>query len=186
MIFFYYLLTLYQHLQILFFYLKIFFSNTLHRVKTKNFLQILSQIGQKEEGINGITQSVFRKYLFPHFPELADRLFRYLHTSSKATTTHLGQTAFKQQAEKFLAILNDEKILENYVKMFSENKEETEVTPNGLRELLMVSYRLTIFGSGGGFCTQLLNTVQSVVTSCVSIIKVFEKNSDAELGSNTN
>lgn len=53
--------------------------------------------------------------------------------------------------------------------MFSENKEESEITPNGLRELLMVSYRLALCGSGGGFCTQLLNTVQSVVTSCVSM-----------------
>lgn len=132
-------------------------------------MQILTEISQKEEAVNGITKTIFKKYLFPHYPELADRLFMYLLNSSKATNTYLGQLAFKQQAEKFLAVLNDEKVMECYVKMFSVNKEESEITPGGLTELLMVSYRLALSGSGGGTCAQLLNTVGAVVTACVSI-----------------
>ncbi|XP_014217821.1 uncharacterized protein LOC106646292, partial [Copidosoma floridanum] len=126
---------------------------------------ILSEISQKEEAVNGITKTVFQKYLFPHYPELANRLFAHLHASSKATTAHLGQSAFKQQAEKFLAIMNDQTVLENYVKMFSDNN-ENEVTPNGLRELLMLSYRLAMAGKGGCYCAQLLNTISAVVTAC--------------------
>lgn len=133
-------------------------------------LQILTELSQKEEAVNGITKTVFQKYLFPHHPEVADRLFAYLHTSSKATTAHLGQSAFKQQAEKFLAIMNDQTVLENYVKMFADNKDGNEITSNGLRELLMVSYRLAMTGNGGGgACMQLFNTVSAVVTACVSI-----------------
>jgi hypothetical protein len=132
-------------------------------------LQILTEISQKEETVNGITPSIFQKYLFPHHPELADRLFSHLHASSKVTTTYLGQSVFKQQAEKFLAIMNDQTVLENYVKMFSENKEESEITPDGLRELLMVSYRLAMSGNRGDSCAQILNTVSAVVSACVSI-----------------
>ncbi|XP_058806957.1 uncharacterized protein LOC131673178 [Phymastichus coffea] len=129
--------------------------------------KILTEISQKEEAVNGITRTVFQKYLFPHHQFLADRLFTHLHTSSKATTMHLGQSAFKQQAEKFLAIMNDQTVLENYVKMFSKNKEESEITPDGLKELLIISYRLAMcIEDGHGFCPQLFNTVAAVVTSC--------------------
>ncbi|XP_011501888.1 PREDICTED: uncharacterized protein LOC105365432 [Ceratosolen solmsi marchali] len=128
--------------------------------------KILTEISQKEEAVNGITQFVFQKYLFPHHPELADRLFSHLHASSKVTTTYLGQSVFKHQAEKFLAIMNDQTVLENYVKMFSENKEESEITPDGLRKLLMVSYRLAMSGNRGVSCTQILNTVSAVVNAC--------------------
>lgn len=133
-------------------------------------LQILSELSQKEEAVNGITRTVFQKYLFPQYPDLADRLFTHLHTSSKATTAHLGQSAFKQQAEKFLSIMNDQVVLEHYVKMFSENRDESEINPDGLRALLMVSYRLAMTSGGGLSCSQLLNTLHAVISACVSII----------------
>lgn len=69
--------------------------------------------------------------------------------------------------------MNDQTVLENYVKMFADNKDGNEITPNGLRELLMVSYRLAMTGNtGGGACMQLFNTVSAVVTACVSILRL--------------
>ncbi|KAJ8677633.1 hypothetical protein QAD02_013420, partial [Eretmocerus hayati] len=119
-----------------------------------------------EEAVNGISRTVFQKYLFPHHDSIGNRLFSHFHASSKGTNAHLSQSAFKQQAEKFLAILNDGKVLENYVRMFSDNKDASEVTPDGLRELLMVSYRLAICGNGGSSCAQILDTISAVVNSC--------------------
>ena len=133
-------------------------------------MQILTDITQREEGVNGVTRSSFIKYLFPHYAELGGGLYELLLAGSKSTANYMEQSAFKQQAEKFLSIMNDQSILENYVKIFSPNKEENEVFPDGLRELLMVSYRLAMAGTGGSTCLQLLNTVQAVVTACVSII----------------
>ena len=135
----------------------------------KIFLQILAEIAQKEEGINGVTHAVFKKYLFPYHPELGDRLFVYLITTSKATTKHMSQSIFKQQAEKFLSIMNDQTILENYVRMFADQRKENEISPDGLNQLLIVSYRLATSGERGKTCSQLLNTVCAVVTSCVRI-----------------
>lgn len=74
--------------------------------------------------------------------------------------------------------MNDHTVLENYVKMFSKSKDESEVAPAGLKELLIISYRLSMcVEDGNGFCPQLFNTVDAVVTSCVS---TFE-NDDFEL-----
>lgn len=130
---------------------------------------MLTDLAQKEESVHGVTRSVFKKYLFPHYPELADKLFNHFLVNAKTSQTYLSQSTFRHQAEKLLNIMNDSVILENYVKMFSEAKDESEITPTGLTDLLMTSYRLSINGNGGSASgLQILGTIDAVVTSCVS------------------
>ncbi|XP_015607771.1 uncharacterized protein LOC107273773 [Cephus cinctus] len=136
-----------------------------------NLAKILVGLAQKEESVNGVTSSVFERYLFPRYSEFAERLFAYLHTSSKATTTHLGLAAFKQQAERFLGIMKDRTILENYIKMYSRSSSSSEcceVTPDSLRALLMTSYRLAMENYSGGSqtCLHIHRTIDAVLISC--------------------
>uniref|UniRef100_A0ABD2W842 TLDc domain-containing protein n=1 Tax=Trichogramma kaykai TaxID=54128 RepID=A0ABD2W842_9HYME len=135
--------------------------------KLFRFPKILSDITLREEGVNGISLQVFQQYLFPSYPELADRLFNFLHTSHSPTKSkHLGLSAFKQQTEKFLSHMFDQLVLEMYVKMFAENPGENEITPDGFRELLLVSYRLAMSENRNSSCPQLLNIINAVVVSC--------------------
>ena len=117
-----------------------------------------------------MTPKVFRKYLFPNYPELADKLFIHLHDLAKVTTPHISQSAFKHKAEKFLGIMNDQVILDNYVKMFSGSKNGNEITQDGLTDLLLVSYRLARNSTSCSSCPQLLRSVNAVITACVSMI----------------
>lgn len=95
-----------------------------------------------------------------------------MHRQSKATTNHLGNSAFKQQTERFLSIMNDQIILESYVKMYA--RESTDVNPEGLRDLLIVTYQLALDSSNGApqHCSQIHRTIESVTTSCVSKIYI--------------
>lgn len=104
---------------------------------------------QQLHGINGIVSDVFVMNVFPKFPDLGHRLFNYFHTTAKAQTKHLGAIAFRQQCERFLGILDDMVILENYVKMFCEPiaNEENDVeslTPDGMKALLMTCFQLAM------------------------------------------
>lgn len=104
---------------------------------------------QQALGINGITSDVFVTQVFPKFPDLGHRLFSYFHTNAKAQTKHLGAIAFRQQCERFLGILDDMVILENYVRMFCEpiGNEENDVesmTPDGMKALLMTCFKLAM------------------------------------------
>lgn len=135
------------------------------------FLQILSHLAHQEEHVNGITKSVFQKYLFPTHPELSDKLFTYLHHNAHATTTYISTGAFKQQAEKFLSVLNDQAILENYIKMYSNLKDGGNVTPETLRALLMCCHQLVMENNSTGSCLHSQRIINAVVVSCVS--KVF-------------
>lgn len=129
---------------------------------------MLAEHAHKEESVHGITERVLENYLFPHYPDLARRIFKYLHHLSKAKTEHLGQSAFKQQAEKLLSIINDENILESYVNMYSDMTPESEVTPESLRELFMVSYKIAI-DNEELTCPFIHSTINTVLVSCVSI-----------------
>lgn len=92
---------------------------------------------------------VFVMHVFQKFPDLGLRLFNYFHTSAKAQTQHLGAIAFRQQCERFLGILDDMVILENYVKMFcepvvSEGNDVESMTPEGMKALLMTCFQLAM------------------------------------------
>lgn len=63
--------------------------------------------------------------------------------------------AFRQQCERFLGILDDIAIIECYVKMFCDSPIDRPdiITPNGLRGLLLVCFKLAMThykdGNGG-------------------------------------
>lgn len=131
-------------------------------------LQTLSHLAHQEEHVNGITKSVFEKYLFPTHPQLSEKLFTYLHHNAHATATYISTTTFKQQAEKFLSVMNDQAILENYIKMYSNIKEGGNVTPETLKALLMCCYQLAMENNSTSMCLHSEQIINAVVVSCVS------------------
>lgn len=112
---------------------------------------------------------MFEKYLFPNHPELSEKLFIYLHYNAHATTAYLSTGAFKQQAEKFLSVMNDQAVLENYIKMYS-NIKDGNVTPETLKSLLMCCYQLAMENNSSGLCLHAQQIINAVVVSCVSTI----------------
>lgn len=130
--------------------------------------KILVKKCEEEHGINGITGVIFAKYVFPKFPDLGMKLFKYLRHNSRAKTDHLGLTAFRQQCEKFLSILDDTVILENYVKMFGDLNETELIKPENLKDLLRTCYNLAMahYQDGPQTCRLLDRTLNSVVQSC--------------------
>lgn len=126
-------------------------------------------LAYQEEHVNGITKSVFQKYLFPTHPELSEKVFTYLHHNAQATTAYISTTAFKQQAEKFLSVMNDQAILENYIKMYS-NIKDGNVTPETLKALLMCCYQLAMENNSTTMCLHSEQIINAVVVSCVSKI----------------
>ena len=68
-----------------------------------------------------------------------------MYTSSRAQTKHIGTKAFRQQCERYLAIIDDSTIIETYVKMFSQqNESETLITPLGLKSLFLTCFHLVM------------------------------------------
>ncbi|KAG5309704.1 RTC5 protein, partial [Acromyrmex insinuator] len=132
----------------------------------ENLSKILSHLAHQEAHVNGITKSIFEKYLFPTHPELSERLFTYLHHNAHATTAYISTTAFKQQSEKFLSVMNDQAILENYVKIYSDLKNGGNVTPETLRALLTSCYQLAMESNNTSSCLHSQQIINAVVISC--------------------
>ncbi|XP_018404252.1 PREDICTED: uncharacterized protein LOC108780912 isoform X2 [Cyphomyrmex costatus] len=128
--------------------------------------KILSHLTYQEVHVNGITKSVFEKYLFPTHPELSEKLFTYFHHNAHATTAYISTTAFKQQSEKFLSVLNDQAILENYVKIYSDLKNTGNVTPESLRALLTSCFELAMENNNTSSCPPSQQILNAVVISC--------------------
>lgn len=129
----------------------------------ESLAKILSHLASQEEHVNGITKSVFERYLFPTHPELSEKLFNHLHHNAHATTVYLSTTAFKQQSEKFLSVMNDQAILENYIKMYSDGG---NVTPDTLRALLTSCYQLAMENNSTSSCLHSQQIINAVVVSC--------------------
>ena len=132
----------------------------------ESLAKTLSHLTHDEERISGITKSVFQRYLFPNYPELGESLFSYLHHAANASTSHMSANAFKQQAEKFLSIMNDQAVLENYVKMYSNINGDGSVSPEGLKGLLHISYKIAMDSSGTPACIFVDQIINSVIVSC--------------------
>lgn len=91
---------------------------------------------------------------------MGNRFFVRMHKTSKAKTKHLGVTAFRQQCELYLSVLDDALIHDHYVKMFVINgctsveddearDQPTEddmllINPDGLGDMLMTCFRIAI------------------------------------------
>ncbi|XP_072934094.1 uncharacterized protein [Epargyreus clarus] len=130
--------------------------------------KLLVQRSQKEDGINGVTEKSFTKYLFPMYPELARAFYKYVHKAGKCKNKHIPQTTFRQQCERILAMLDDTAIIETYVRMFTSDPEEATVIPDDLRSLLYVSYKLSMdhYPEGPQTCLMINKTLTAVVKGC--------------------
>lgn len=93
---------------------------------------------------NGIVSDVFARLVFPHDSDLGLRLFIFMHHMSKAKTKHLGVMAFRQQVERYISMLDDPIILENYVRMFGDVDKPEMIRPEHLKALLTACYRLAM------------------------------------------
>ncbi|XP_033337895.1 uncharacterized protein LOC117227074 [Megalopta genalis] len=132
----------------------------------ENLAKTLSHLTHDEQRISGVTKSVFQRYLFPNYPELGENLFNYLHYAANISTAHMSANSFKQQAEKFLSVMNDQTILENYVKMYSNLKGDGNVTPQGLKGLLNISYKIAMDSSATPSCIFAEQIMNTVIVSC--------------------
>lgn len=115
--------------------------------------------------VNGITDHVFTKYVFPQHPDLGMRIFSHFHYLSRAKTQHLGVTAFKQQCDRFMAVLDDAKIVEMYVIIFCNHGENA--TREGIRSLLKISFDIAMahyVGDGKG-CAKIQDTLDAVLAT---------------------
>lgn len=149
-------------------------SETHEKAHTKHeslqkLAKILSSKAQKEEGVNGITRNVFAKYLFPRYPHLSEKLFKYLHALSQSKTSYIGTNAFMQQCDKFLQILDESILSDIIVKMFAELKEESDIiTPEAMKDLLMSAYHISMdhYSEGPQMCLSISRTLKAVTDSC--------------------
>lgn len=103
-----------------------------------------------------------QKCVFPQYPDLGNRFFLRMHKTAKAKTKYLGVTAFRQQCELYLSVLDDALIHEHYVKMFILNGCNASTTSSdvskdkmseddvllmnmdGLSDLLLTCFRIAI------------------------------------------
>lgn len=66
---------------------------------------------------------------------LAEKLFVLFKTQSKVKGSQLGTTAFRKQIENFLSVLDDEAVVEIYVKMYSDTEGDGEA--NQVNKLIL-------------------------------------------------
>lgn len=86
--------------------------------------------------------------VFPQYTDLGQRLFKFMHVTSRATTSYLGTVAFRQQCERFLGIMDDAKILECYIRMYAQAENPDFVDREGVTRLLHICYTIAMQHSG--------------------------------------
>ncbi|XP_056633745.1 uncharacterized protein LOC130443237 isoform X3 [Diorhabda sublineata] len=133
--------------------------------------KILAEKSQKLEGVNGISKNVFTRFLFPRYQVLGEKLYDYFLKCSKSKNSYIGQNAFKQQCEIYLAIMDDEKIRDILVKMWATSGDETGVemiSPDDMTSLLMCTYHISMdhYSEGPQMCLSCNKTLKAVVDSC--------------------
>jgi hypothetical protein len=127
--------------------------------------KILAQKSLEEESVQGITCRAFTNTVFPRYPELSEKLFKFLHSSSGITKHEwIIPSVFRQQAEKFLGIISDSQLIELYVKMYADGN---DITPDRFRDLLYQAFKLAMDHYSGGThtCAQLPNILKAVTDS---------------------
>ncbi|CAB3247697.1 unnamed protein product [Arctia plantaginis] len=90
---------------------------------------------------------------------------KYVHKAGKCKNKHIPLSTFRQQCEKILAMLDDNVIIETYMKLFSSDDDDNTVTPDGLRSLLYTSYKLSMdhYPEGPQTCLMINKTLSAVV-----------------------
>lgn len=129
--------------------------------------KILARKNEQEGAGSGITDHTFAKYVFLGHSELGMRLFRHFHTLSHAKTKHLGVTAFRQQCERFLSILDDTQIIEMYVRIFC-NLNEENATKEGVKSLLRQSFNIAMayYSGDAQICPSIEMTLDAIIATC--------------------
>ncbi|KAL1501555.1 hypothetical protein ABEB36_006856 [Hypothenemus hampei] len=133
--------------------------------------KILTEKTQEEDHIKGVTQNVFYRYLFPKYPLLADKLYKFFLENSQSKQNYLSTQSFQQQCEKYLGILEDHAILDIWVKMwstFDTEKNSYSITPDAFKSLLMCAYHVSMdhYSEGPQMCLSINKTLQAVVDGC--------------------
>ncbi|KAB0791425.1 hypothetical protein PPYR_03225 [Photinus pyralis] len=128
--------------------------------------KILSSKSQAQEGVNGITLKVFTQNLFPRYPLFAEKLFAYFLRLAKSKNAYLSNSGFKQQAERFLAVLEDDKVHHILVQMFAGSDEN--VTRDDMYSLFMSTYHVSMdhYSEGPQMCVAINKTLTAVIESC--------------------
>ncbi|XP_050499451.1 uncharacterized protein LOC126879994 isoform X3 [Diabrotica virgifera virgifera] len=133
--------------------------------------KILAEKSQKLEGVNGITKDVFTRFLFPRYQVLGGKLYDHFLRHSKSKNSYMSQSAFKQQCEVYLGIMDDDKVRETLVKMWAVSNQDTGgdiMTPDEMRCLLMCTYHISMdhYSEGPQMCLASNKTLKAVVDSC--------------------
>ncbi|EDV32241.1 uncharacterized protein Dana_GF15732, isoform B [Drosophila ananassae] len=136
-------------------------------VPVEKLAEILREQSSAKFGVNGIVSDVFVSQVFPQYADLGQRLFRLMHTNSKATTKHLGAVAFRQQCERFLGIMDDAKTLECYIKMYSQDDNPDFIDKTGVTRLLHICYTIAMQHSGNAVLCQAINRTFGSVTKSI-------------------
>ncbi|KAH8393158.1 hypothetical protein KR200_003063 [Drosophila serrata] len=135
-------------------------------VPVEKLADILRELSSAKLGVNGIVADVFVSQVFPQYADLGQRLFKLMHTNSKATTKHLGTVAFRQQCERFLGIMDDGKTLECYIKMYAQEDNPDFIDKEGVTRLLHICYTIAMQHSGNAvLCSAINRTFGSVTKS---------------------
>ncbi|PSN56687.1 hypothetical protein C0J52_00006 [Blattella germanica] len=127
--------------------------------------KILAQKSLEEDSVQGITCRVFTNKVFPRYPDLSQKLFKYLHScAGNGKHEWISCSAFKQQAENLLGIIADDKQIEIYVRMYAEGKDASQ---DNFRHLLLQAYRLAMdhYTEGPQICKRLPNILNAVIDS---------------------
>ncbi|KAG8239666.1 hypothetical protein J437_LFUL013889, partial [Ladona fulva] len=96
----------------------------------------------EEEHRNGISCSIFTKYVFPNYPRLAEILyFHFLHGTPEGSKKCLSVTVFEHEAQKLLTVMSDERQIELYLKMFAGGN---EVHREAFHEILSTAFQLAM------------------------------------------
>ncbi|XP_037807295.1 uncharacterized protein LOC119600812 [Lucilia sericata] len=132
-------------------------------VPIEKLSEILKEKSSAKCGVNGIAAEVFVSQVFPHYTDLGQRLFKLMHTTSRATTAHLGTVAFRQQCERFLGIMDDAKALECYIKMYAQQDNPDFIDKEGVTRLLHICYTIAMQHSGNAvICPSVSRPFRSV------------------------
>jgi TLD len=86
---------------------------------------------------------------------------------SHAKTKHLGVLAFRQQCERFLAILDDSKIVEMYVRIFCLPNEEN-ASKEGVKLMLRHSFNIAMafYLGDATTCPLIEQTLDAIIATC--------------------
>lgn len=140
---------------------------TLGMLPMEKLGKLLIQKSLEEDSINGIGCGVFKRYLFPQYPEMARKLFAFLVTSSggPASSHVISYSNFKIQTERLLSVLADDRQVLMYVTMYADGKEE--IDQEQFRDLLIAVYKLAMdhYPEGPQSCRYIFKTIQAVVDS---------------------